>query len=107
MVLHRTLQGSRYARVGSGHPIKTFYKAWRTTCAKAGTPVKRFYHDFRRTAVRNMNQAGVPRQTAKKIRGHKTDAIFNRYDIVGEADIRDAVRRTQRHIAGSSTLAAQ
>jgi len=54
-----------------------------------------------------MNRAGVPRQTAKKIRGHKTDAIFNRYDIVGEADIRDAVWRTQRHIAGSSTPAAQ
>jgi integrase len=107
LVFHRTLQGSRYVRAGSGHPIKTFYKAWKTACAKAGTPVKRFFHDFRRTAVRNMNRAGVPRQTAKKISGHKTDEIFNRYDIVDEADIRDAVRRTQRHIAGSSTIATQ
>ena len=55
----------------------------------------------------NMNRAGVPRQTAKKISGHKTDDIFNRYDIVDEADIQDAVRRTQRHIAESGTQAAQ
>ena len=54
-----------------------------------------------------MNRAGVQRQTAKKSSGHKTDEIFNRYDIVDEADIRDAVRRTQRNIAGSGTLAAQ
>lgn len=27
LVFHRTLQGSRYVKAGSGHPIKTFYKA--------------------------------------------------------------------------------
>jgi len=107
LVFHRTLQGSRYVRAGSGHPIKTFYKAWKTACRNAGTPVKRFFHDFRRTAVRNMNRAGVPRQTAKKISGHKTDEIFNRYDIVDEQDIRDAVRRTQQHLAKSGTIPAQ
>lgn len=52
-----------------------------------------------------MNRAGVPRQTAKKISGHKTDSIFNRYDIVDEQDIREGVRRTQKHILG--TIQAQ
>jgi integrase len=101
LVFHRTLHGSRYVKAGSGHPIKTFYKAWYTACTKAGVAVKRLFHDFRRTAVRNMNRAGVPRQTAKKISGHKTDSIFNRYDIVDEQDIREGVRRTQAHIIGT------
>ena len=82
LVFHRTLQGSRYIKHGSGHPIKTFYKAWKTACAKVGVPVQRIFHDFRRTAVRNMDRARVPRQVAKQISGHKTDAIFNRYRIV-------------------------
>jgi hypothetical protein len=28
--------------------------------------------------------------------GHKTDAIFSRYNIVSEADIRDAVRKIEQ-----------
>jgi hypothetical protein len=34
-----------------------------------------------------------------KISGHRPAAIFRRYDITTEADIRDAMRRTQAHIA--------
>jgi hypothetical protein len=34
-VFHRTLRGSRYVAGGSGHPIKTFYKAWKSACAQA------------------------------------------------------------------------
>jgi integrase len=101
-VFHRTLRGSRYVRAGGSHPIKTFYKAWKTGCQKAGLPVKRLFHDLRRTAVRNMNRAGVPRQVAKKISGHKTDSIFNRYDIVDEEDIREGLMKTQRYFQDSS-----
>ncbi len=45
-----------------------------------------------------MTRAGVPRQTAKQISGHKTDSIFNRYDIVDEQDIRAGLLRTQRYL---------
>ena len=45
-----------------------------------------------------MTRAGVPRQTAKQISGHKTDSIFNRYDIVDEHDIREGLRRTQEYL---------
>jgi len=38
-----------------------------------------------------MIRRGVPQKTARQISGHKTDAVFNRYNIVSEADIADAV----------------
>lgn len=63
-----------------------------------GIPANRVFHDFRRSAVRNMTRAGVPRQTAKQISGHKTDSIFNRYDIGDEQDIRDGLLRTQQYL---------
>jgi integrase len=105
-VFHRTLRGSRYVVGGSGHAIKTFYKAWKSACAQAGVSAKKYFHDFRRTAVRNMNRALVPRQTAKRISGHKTDAIYNRYDIVDEADIEDGILRTQHYLQRQSSDSA-
>jgi len=73
-------------------------------CAAQGIPYDRIFHDLRRTAVRNMNRAKVPRQTAKKISGHKTDAIYNRYDIVDEDDIELGVLLTQQSLDGDNTV---
>jgi hypothetical protein len=43
-----------------------------------------------------MIRRGVPQKTAMKVSGHKTDAIFSRYNIVSEADLRDAVRKIEQ-----------
>jgi integrase len=69
--------------------------------------MKRFFHDFRRTAARNMDRAGVPRDVAKKILGHKTDSMYTRYRIVDEAETRENIRRTQRYIHEVGTSQAQ
>jgi integrase len=44
---------------GDGSPIRNFRDAWLNACSRAGL-VCRIPHDFRRTAVRNLERAGVP-----------------------------------------------
>jgi hypothetical protein len=53
-------------------------------------------HDFRRTAVRNLERAGVARSVAMKLTGHKTEAVYRRYAIVSEADLLEAVGKLSR-----------
>ncbi len=80
----------------NGEPIQGFRRAWRTACRKAGVP-GRIPHDFRRTAVRNLERAGVPRSTAMKMVGHKTEAICRRYAIVDETMMREGADKLARY----------
>ncbi len=87
-------EGTIVARVfhRKGRPIKSWRKAFAAACAAAGCP-GRIPHDFRRTAVRNLILAGVPEKTAMMLTGHLTRAVFDRYCIVNEANLRDAVSK--------------
>ncbi len=75
-----------------GKPIKSFRRARLTACKRAGVP-GRIPHDFRRTAARNLERAGVPRLTAMKMIGHKTESIYRRYAIVDEAMLREGAEK--------------
>lgn len=54
---------------------------------------KRIPHDFRRTAVRNLVRSGVSKVVAKEMTGHKTDAVFDNYDITDERDLQEAAKK--------------
>src|SRR5262245_47004790 len=58
----------------------------------AGVP-RRLLHNFRRTAVRNLDRAGLARSVAMKITGHKTESVYRRYAIVSDSDLREAMRK--------------
>jgi integrase len=83
-----------------GKPIKDFRGAWQAACEAAGVP-GRLFHDLRRTAVRNLERAGVPRSVAMLMTGHKTESVYRRYAIVSEADLHHAAK--QLHAATGST----
>ena len=74
---------------GRGERIAEFRKAWRSARKAAGLPGL-LVHDLRRSAVRNMERAGVPRSVATKITGHKTESVYRRYAIVAESDLHEA-----------------
>ena len=79
----------------NGTRIKGFRKAWHSACRTAGL-AGRFPHDFRRTAVRNLERAGVPRSVAMKTVGHKTESICRRYAIVDETMLSEAAEKLAR-----------
>jgi integrase len=87
-----------------GARMKSIRGAWDTACTDAGYP-GRIPHDLRRSAVRNMERSGLSRSVAMQLTGHKTEAVYRRYAITSEADLREGVRRLDREaLAGTGTI---
>lgn len=68
------------------------WEDWHAACLASGLP-GRLLHDLRRTAVRNMERAGVPRSAAMRMVGHRTESMYRRYAIVDEAMLREAAEK--------------
>ena len=87
-----------------GTRVQDFRGSWAKACADAGVP-GRLVHDFRRTAVRNLERAGVPRSSAMAMTGHKTEAVYRRYAITDSAMLREAaVKLAVLHAAQAATI---
>ena len=78
-----------------GRQLKTFRLAWQNATKKAGIGGA-WFHDLRRSAVRNLERAGVSRSVATSITGHKTESVFKRYTIVDSVALEEGVAKLAR-----------
>lgn len=80
-----------------GKPIIDFRKAWRKTRKAVGQD-KLLAYDLRRSSIRNLVRSGVTEKVAMKLSGHKTRAVFDRYNIIDESDLIQAVERRDAYL---------
>lgn len=91
-VERRTGSVVRWVFHREGQRVKSIRQAWRTACKHAKL-VGHIPHDFRRSAVRRLERAGIARSVAMKIVGHSSEAIYHRYSITNDADVREALAK--------------
>ncbi|HZL29340.1 MAG TPA: tyrosine-type recombinase/integrase [Acidobacteriaceae bacterium] len=77
-----------------GKPVRDFRETWANACRSAGVPGLLF-HDLRRTAARNLRRAGIAEGVIMKIGGWRTRSVFERYAIVSQTDIADALKELE------------
>ncbi len=103
LIFWREHHGAATVQVQPGMPVRIyeFRKSWATACRKAGIkPGKggRIFHDLRRTGVRNLRRAGVDRKVAMAISGHRSESVFERYNIDTDDDLREAVTKVASYV---------
>jgi integrase len=55
-----------------------------------------WFHDLRRSFVTRARRLGVPESVVMRMSGHKTRAVFDRYNIVEMKDLQEAARLLER-----------
>jgi integrase len=75
--------------------------AWKHATQRAGC-TGRIIHDLRRTAARDFVRAGVSEGVIMRLCGWETRSMFDRYNIINEADLARAVaKRFDGHSLGT------
>jgi integrase len=94
--------GCPYVFNHRGKKLKQGRTAFKNARDKAG--LKGFhFHDLRHCAVTNMRKAGVPEGVIMSISGHKTNAVFRRYDRIDRMDRQEALERVRGFNDASKT----
>jgi integrase len=92
-------QGARLPNVFTrrGKPIKSVREIFNRVRREVGL-TDLVFHDTRHTATTNLRRAGVDALTAMKITGHKTMAVFKRYNTIDEDDLTAAQRQLDTYM---------
>jgi len=75
----------------TGKPWQDIRKAFRRAVAKAELDGL-WFHDLRRSFVTRARRLGIAESVVMRMSGHRTRAVFDRYNVVEEKDLREAVR---------------
>lgn len=86
---------SPYVFTYHGKKLKFARHGFNWACQKAGLEGFHF-HDLRHCAVTNMRKAGVPESVIMSVSGHKTSAVFRRYDQIDRSDRKEALDRVRK-----------
>jgi integrase len=81
-----------YVFTHKGRRQKSIKTCFNNACRRAGIEDFRF-HDLRHTFNTMMRKAGVPQSVIMHMTGHRTSAMFERYNTVDEEDARQALER--------------
>jgi integrase len=92
--IHGEIQDDRVFTREDGKPVKNF-RGSVGECARSSKVPGLLFHDLRRTAARNLRRVGVAEGMIMKIGGCKTRSVFERYAIVSQTDIRDAMTKLE------------
>ncbi|MFC1890317.1 tyrosine-type recombinase/integrase [Thermodesulfobacteriota bacterium] len=88
--LPRPIQKDGLVFTRNGKPIHSTRYAHQGACKNAG--IEDFwFHDFRHTAITNWRRKGADYLTIMRATGHKTLAMFQRYNTVDEEDLKKLI----------------
>jgi len=81
-----------FHRDGQALGIGAVRSAWKRATKRAGV-AGRLVHDLRRSAARDFRRAGVSEGEVMKLCGWETRSMFDRYNIIDEQDLAQAVAK--------------
>jgi len=100
--LPRPIQKDGFVFTRKGQRVRDI-RHWHLKACKEAQIENFWFHDFRHTCTTNWRRKGVDYLTIMKATGHKTLAMFQRYNTVGEEDLK-ALVRGQSEIGGQKLV---
>jgi len=99
-----SLHDDQYVFLYKSFPVKDIRSSLKKACLKVGLPYGRnvkggiTFHDLRHTFNTNMRKAGVHETIIMDITGHKTRAMFDRYNTVDKAEKLEGTKAMERSL---------